>query len=114
MKKLDPASEDRGVKTENFTVIYKASMPSVLVEYGFYSNLEDLKILKNNRNELVEATVKAICSYFNIEYKVKVNENKSNGLYAVCVGAYKDRNKANSIVKELKEKGYTSTYLIIR
>ena len=116
MKKLDPVSKDRGVKTENFTVIYKASMPSVLVEYGFYSNLEDLKILKNNKDELVEATVKAICSYFNIEYKekVKVNENKSNGLYAVCVGAYKDRNKANAIVKELKEKGYTSTYLIIR
>ena len=42
------------------------------------------------------------------------NENKSNGLYAVCVGAYKDKNKADAIVKELKEKGYTSTYLIIR
>ena len=116
MKELDPTSKDRGVKSENFTVIYKASMPSVLCEYGFYSNLEDLKILKNNKDELVEATVKAICSYFNIEYKekVKVNENKSNGLYAVCVGAYKDRNKANSIVEELKKKGYTSTYLIIR
>jgi N-acetylmuramoyl-L-alanine amidase len=116
MKELDPASKDRGVKTENFTVIYKASMPSVLVEYGFYSNLDDLKILKNNRSELVEATVKAICNYFNIEYKekVKVNENKFNGLYAVCVGAYKDRNKANAIVEELKKKGYTSTYLIIR
>ena len=116
MKKIDPASKDRGVKSENFTVIYKASMPSVLIEYGFYSNLDDLKILKNNRDELVEATVKAICNYFNIEYKekVKVNENKSNGLYAVCVGAYKDRNKADAIVKELKEKGYTSTYLIVR
>ena len=116
MKEIDPASKDRGVKAENFTVIYKASMPSVLVEYGFYSNLDDLKILKNNKDELVEATVKAICSYFNIEYKekVKVNENKSNGLYAVCVGAYKDRNKANSIVEELKKKGYTSTYLILR
>ena len=115
MKELDPASKDRGVKTENFTVIHKASMSSVLVEYGFYSNLDDLKILKNNRNKLVEATVKAICSYFNIEYKEKVNEAKFDGnLYAVCVGAYKDRNKANSIVKELKEKGYTSTYLIIR
>ena len=90
-------------------------MPSVLVEYGFYSNLEDLKILKNNRNELVEANVKAICSYFNIEYKEKVNEAKVDGnLYAVCVGAYKDRNKANAIVEELKKKGYTSTYLIIR
>ena len=116
MKKLDPASKDRGVKSENFTVIYKASMPSVLVEYGFYSNLDDLKILKNNQAELVEATVKAICSYFNIEYKEKVNESNFNGntLYAVCVGAYKDRNKADAIVKELKEKGYTSTYLIIR
>ena len=116
MKKIDNNAKDRGVKTENFTVIYKASMPSVLVEYAFYSNLEDLKILKNNKDELVEATVKAICSYFNIEYKekVKANENKSNGLYAVCVGAYKDKNKANSIVEELKEKGYTSTYLIIR
>ena len=113
MKELDPASKDRGVKVENFTVIHKASMPSVLVEYGFYSNLEDLKILKNNQAELVEATVKAICSYFNIEYKEKVIK-KDNNLYAVCVGAYKDRNKANAIVEELKKKGYTSTYLIIR
>ena len=116
MKELDPASENRGVKTENFTVIYKASMPSVLCEYAFYSNLDDLKILKNNRSELVEATVKAICSYFNIEYKekVKVNENKSNGLYAVCVGAFSDKLLANARVEELKSKGYTDTYLIIR
>ena len=115
MKELDPASKDRGVKSENFTVIYKASMPSVLVEYGFYSNLDDLKILKNNKDQLVEATVKAICDYFNIEYKEKNNKVEFDGnLYAVCVGAYKDKNKANSIVEELKKKGYTSTYLIIR
>ena len=101
MKKLDTTAKDRGVKSENFTVIYKASMPSVLVEYGFYSNLDDLKILKNNKDELVEATVKAICSYFNIEYKEKVNKVEFDGnLYAVCVGAYKDRNKANAIVEE--------------
>ena len=116
MKELDPASEDRGVKSENFTVIYKASMPSVLVEYGFYSNLDDLKILKNNKDELVEATVKAICQYFSVTYKEKVKEEtKFNGnLYAVCVGAYKDKKKADAIVDQLKNKGYTSTYLIIR
>ena len=115
MKELDVNAKDRGVKTENFTVIYKALMPSVLIEYGFYSNLEDLKILKNNQAELVEATVKAICSYFNIEYKEKVIKKENNSsLYAVCVGAYKDKNKANAIVEELKEKGYTSTYLILR
>ena len=115
MKNIDTNAKDRGVKSENFTVIYKASMPSVLVEYGFYSNLEDLKILKNNKDELVEATVKAICNYFNIEYKEKNNKAEFDGnLYAVCVGAYKDKNKANAIVEELKKKGYTSTYLIIR
>ena len=115
MKEIDLAAKDRGVKIENFTVIYKALMPSVLIEYGFYSNSEDLKILKNNKDELVEATVKAICQYFNIEYKEKVNEAKFDGnLYAVCVGAYKDRNKADAIVEELKKQGYTSTYLILR
>ena len=116
MKKIDANAKDRGVKSENFTVIYKASMPSVLCEYGFYSNLDDLKILKNNKDELVEATVKAICQYFNIEYKEKAKEKVEfdGNLYAVCVGAYKDKNKAESIAKELKEKGYTSTYLIIR
>ena len=112
MKNLDSNSKDRGVKSENFTVIYKASMPSVLIEYGFYSNLDDLKILKNNQDELVEATVKAICSYFNIEYKEKVKADESN-LYAVCVGAY-SYSTAKSKVEELKSKGYTDTYLIQR
>ena len=117
IKKLDSNAKDRGVKSENFTVIYKASMPSVLVEYAFYSNLEDLKILKNNKDELVEATVRAICQYFGIEYKEKVtnaSKNENDTLWAVCVGAYKDKNKANSIVEELKKKGYASTYLIAR
>ena len=118
MGKIDTNAKDRGVKSENFTVIYKTSMPSVLVEYGFYTNLDDLKILKNNRNELVETTVKAICSYFDIEYKEKVDnvvKNESNNvLWAVCVGAYKDKNKADSIVEELKKKGYASAYLIPR
>ena len=114
MKELDHNAKDRGVKSENFTVIYKASMPSVLAEYGFYSNLDDLKILKNNRNELVEATVKAICSYFGVTYKEKIEPCVDGNMYAVCVGAYKDKNKANNLVEELKKKGYTSTYLILR
>ena len=41
------------VKTENFTVIYKAQMPSILLEYAFYTNKSDIKILKNNVDDLV-------------------------------------------------------------
>ena len=115
MKELDPNAKDRGVKSENFTVIYKTAMPSVLCEYAFYSNLNDLKILKNNRSELVEATVKAICNYFGVTYKEKViaTESKPNGnLYAVCVGAYKDKYNADKILNEAKEKGFKDSYII--
>lgn len=69
LKKLKPNSVNRGVKAENFTVIYKAAMPAILIEYGFYTNREDLKILKNNRAELCEATVQALCESFGITYK---------------------------------------------
>ena len=110
MKSLDKNAKDRGVKSKNFTVIQKASMPSVLVEYAFYTNLDDLKILKNNRSELVEATVKAICAYFGVEYKKEIiNTNK---LYKVCIGAYKDKDNANKVLKEAKEKGFKDSYII--
>ena len=113
MKSLDVNAKDRGVKSENFTVIYKASMPSVLVEYAFYSNLDDLKILKNNRSELVEATVKAICQFFGIEYKKEITTN-TNKLYKVCIGAYKDRDNADKTLKEAKEKGFKDSYIIYK
>ena len=111
MKSLDVNAKDRGVKSKNFTVIDKASMPSVLVEYAFYSNLDDLKILKNNRDELVEATVKAICQYFGIEYKKEITTN-TNKMYKVCVGAYKNKDNADKILKEAKEKGFKDSYII--
>ena len=113
MKRLDPNSKDRGVKCKDWTVIQKASMPSVLVEYAFYSNLDDLKILKNNRSELVEATVKAICQYFGIEYKEKAS-SADKKLYAVCAGAYSNKSTADAKVEELKQKGYLDSYIIIR
>lgn len=99
MKSIDSAAKNRGVKTADFTVIYKAAMPSILEEYGFYTNKEDLKILKNNRNELAEATVKGICKYFGITYKeVEVNPPAPNTkVYENCI-VYKgdvDKNIAN-------------------
>ena len=115
MKQVDSGAKDRGVKTENFTVIYKAAMPSVLVEYGFYTNLNDLKILKNNRNELVEATVKAICDYFGVTYKVDTNKNTTseNIFYRVVAGSYSNRSNAEAQVNLLKAKGISNAFIDI-
>jgi N-acetylmuramoyl-L-alanine amidase len=72
LKELNPKSVNRGVKVANHAVTKNADMPAVLVEYGFYTNKVDLDILKNHRQELAEATVKAICEYFGIEYKKNI------------------------------------------
>ena len=106
MKKIDSGAKDRGVKTNNFTVIYKSSMPCCLMEYAFYSNKEDLKILKNNKDELVEATIKAICSYFDITYKpVVVNVS---GKYRVVCGSYSSKDNAIAMQDKLKAAGFSS------
>ena len=106
MKKIDSGAKDRGVKTNNFTVIYKSSMPCCLMEYAFYSNKEDLKILKNNKDELVEATIKAICSYFDITYK-QVVANVS-GKYRVVCGSYSSKDNAVAMQDKLKAAGFSS------
>lgn len=77
IKAVDSGFKQRGVKSANFTVIYKASMPSVLIENAFYDNKDDLNLLQNHRGVFVEAHCKAICSYFGITYKPKSNNQTS-------------------------------------
>ncbi len=114
VKVIDAGFKSRGVKCQDFTVIYKTVTPCVLVEYAFYSNKDDLKILKNNQNELVEATLKGICKYFNIKYQapkkeaVKNDSTASNTYYRVVAGSYTNRTNADKLVSELKSKGYNA------
>ena len=116
MKSLDSSAKDRGVKSYNYAVLRETSMPSILIEYAFYSNLADLKILKNNEDELVEATVKAICKYFNISYKspIVVNpvENTETEIWyrAVC-GSFKTKAAAEARIKELSSKGFDGCFI---
>ncbi|MCR8744328.1 N-acetylmuramoyl-L-alanine amidase family protein [Romboutsia lituseburensis] len=97
IKNLDSNAKDRGVKKEDFTVIYKTIAPCCLIEYAFYSNISDLKILKNNRDELVEATIKGICKYFEIEYKPINNTNN----YGIKVYDFKTKENALLFSKKM-------------
>ena len=112
VKNIDSNFKNRGVKCQDFTVIYKTVSPTCLVEYGFYSNKDDLKILKNNQSELVEATLKGICKYFNIKYqepKKEVSKSDTNNTYyRVVVGSYKSKDLAIKRQTELKNKNIDS------
>lgn len=110
MRSIDSKAIDRGVKVADFTVIYKVDMPSILIEYAFYTNREDLKILKNNKDELAEATVKGVCKYFGIDYKestlrpsVTEPPVTEDIFYRVVAGSYLDRNNADKVSEKLKD-----------
>ena len=115
-KKFDNSSKDRGVKQANFTVIKNTKMPGVLIEFGFYTNLKDLYILRNKQTELADAVVKSICSYFNFNYKgiLNVSEelNEKKYLYRVCVGSYNVKENATKLQAELKKLGFNSFIVV--
>ena len=119
VKAIDKNFKYRGVKCQDFTVIYKTITPCALIEYGFYTNKEDLAILKNKRSVLVEATVKGVCKYFGITYKTAVKATttsttkKTETWYRVVAGSYQDRVKAEQSINDLKNKGinaFLTTY----
>ena len=57
---------DRGVKQAGFWVLYKVSMPSILIEMGFLSNADDEKYLCQdaNRDNVSNAIFRAFSSYY--------------------------------------------------
>ncbi len=63
--KEGPFRTDRGVSQDPFYVLWKTSMPAVLVELGFISNREDLAVLKQKarREEMAERLFEAFKAY---------------------------------------------------
>jgi len=56
---------NRGVKQAGFLVLYKTTMPSILVETGFISNLHDEKVLvsEEGQNKIALSVYKAVKEY---------------------------------------------------
>ncbi|MBR3500471.1 MAG: N-acetylmuramoyl-L-alanine amidase, partial [Bacteroidales bacterium] len=60
-----PIKNSRGVSQDPFYVLWKTSMPSVLVELGFISNDQDLAVLKQekSRDSIAECLYEAFKAY---------------------------------------------------
>ena len=59
-------TKDRGVRSANFFVIKRNPMPSLLIEMGFISNIEEEQELMNPdyQRDVVEGTVQGLANYF--------------------------------------------------
>ena len=60
-----PINVNRGVKQAGFLVLYLTAMPSILIEMGFISNLEDEKIMmsKDGQMRIASAIFRAFKNY---------------------------------------------------
>lgn len=79
-----PIKEDRGVWQNPFYVLWKTSMPAVLVELGFMSNAKDLAALRSsaNRDNLAQRLFMAFKEYktqYDAVVKVSAPERASVG-----------------------------------
>ncbi|MBQ0087461.1 MAG: N-acetylmuramoyl-L-alanine amidase [Bacteroidales bacterium] len=65
--KKGPITVDRGIKQAPILVLWKTTMPAVLVEVGFLSNPSDRKILasKSERNRIADNIFKAFSAFKN-------------------------------------------------
>lgn len=61
VNKMDLA--DRGVKTENFTVLTATDMPAVLVELAFITNPAEAGMLANYQDEFAQAIADGVAAY---------------------------------------------------
>ncbi len=94
---------DRGVKFANFHVLRETTMTAVLVECGFMTNREEAALLKTDsyRKTCGQAIGRAIASYYGLTLKT------TSGLYKVQVGAFKKKENADELVKQLKKAGFS-------
>ena len=119
-KKLSTMYKNRGIKHDINDVgrklhwLTNTKYPAILIETCFVDSKVDTDKYINNKDAAAKLIAEGIIGKDIIETNVTTNSKNDDILWAVCVGAYKDKNKADSIVEELKKKGYTSTYLIPR
>lgn len=76
---------DRGIKTDNFTVLTKTKMTAVLIEHGFYTNKEECAKLKDTefREKCALADAKGVLTYLGIPWKEEAAEAAKNDDIAI-------------------------------
>lgn len=109
--------QDRGVKEAGFHVLRATKMTAILVECGFMTNKEDLKLLRSNlyRKTCAEAIAKGLREQYQLQLKPKVTiptpekKNSSLPIYKVIAGPFTEKETAENLLMKLKEDGFQAS-----
>lgn len=98
--------QNRGVKTANFHVLKATKMTAILVECGFMTNKDEVKLLRSDvyRKTCAEAIVKGIQEQYRLQKKLPLPQN-----YVVQVGPFQEKKTAEHLVSKLRKDGYKAS-----
>lgn len=111
----------RGAKTKKgsdgrdyYGFIRETVAPAVIVECAFVDNANDIKIVDTaaEQKAMGVAIAKGLLKTLGIAYKEPVVVPVSNKLYRVQVGAYRDKNNADKMLKAVKAAGFTDAFIV--
>lgn len=100
----------KGSNGDYYCVIRETNMTAVISEFGYIDSVDVNKFNTADKQKLeAKAIAKAICRYFNVEFKdidtPTSNPSANAGIYRVQVGAYSIKANADKLQAELKAKG---------
>ena len=86
----------------------------VYVEVGFHDNPEEAKWIIEHTEDIAIAIAKGLCNHYGVRYVAENDTEEAEAtiekrsVYRVQVGAFINKNYANSLCDELKGKGYNA------
>ena len=104
---LTPGKSDNISADASLYEIRKPAAPTVYCECEFHDVPETARWIITHTNTIAEAICKGVCEYFGTPYKTPNDEApKTEILYHVQVGAFRDRKNAERMLESVKSCGF--------
>ena len=104
---LTPGKSDNISADAGLYEIRKPAAPTVYCECEFHDVPETARWIITHTTTIAEAICKGVCEYFGIPYESPNDESpKTETLYHVQVGAFKDRKNAEKMLESVKLCGF--------
>lgn len=103
---LTPGTSDNISADASLYEIRKPAAPTVYCECEFHDVPETARWIVTHTKTIAEAICRGVCEYFGVPYKAPDEAPRTEILYHVQVGAFKDRKNAEKMLKSVKDCGF--------
>ena len=117
MAALSPITpgESDSIAVQHFYEVRETNAATVYLEVAFHDNKEEAAWIISHIDEIAEAICKGVCNHYSVEYVApKVQETEATEpakWYRVQVGAFRNLDYAQAMLKKLQAAGFTAAYI---